>query len=39
MKRRALEPYVGKPARIVWEDGTAEVLTIVSVDVKASYMS
>jgi hypothetical protein len=30
--RRALEPYVGKSARIVWDDGTNEVLTIVSVD-------
>ena len=30
--RRALEPSVGKSARIVWDDGTSEVLTIVSVD-------
>ena len=30
--RRALEPYVGRSARIVWDDGTSEVLTIVSVD-------
>ena len=30
--RRALEPYVGKSARIVWDDGTNELLTIVSVD-------
>ena len=30
--RRALEPYVGKSVWIAWDDGTREVLTIVSVD-------
>ena len=30
--RRALETFVGKPAQILWDDGTREVLTIVSVD-------
>jgi len=30
--RRVLEPFVGKPAQILWDDGTREVLTIVSVD-------